>query len=152
MVAFVKNTQTFFNQTTAPVGWSKNVSSDDYTLRLVSGSGGSLLGTNGVSTVFVDGTWPSTISGSTGSVAEGISDLPSHQHTFSYESMISQGQIMVSYPGGGQYVVTSMGTTTTSPGGSPNPHTHGVSATGSITSSATGFGVKYVDFIQASKV
>lgn len=157
MPAFVRNTKTFFNQTTAPTGWTKITNSgDDYTLRLVNGStGGSYNGLNGVSAAFVDSTWSATVSSITGSVVSADADLPSHQHQFAYATAISNGQIMISYPANpltGQYLVSSLSTTTSGAAGSGSTHNHGIaSGSSTIAGNPTGFNVKYIDFIMASK-
>lgn len=153
MGAFVRGTQTFFNQSTAPTGWTKQTTFDDYTLRVVSGtSGNSNYGSNGVSTAFVDGTWPGTITGVTGSVVSADGDLPSHNHPFGYVTVISLGQIMVSYTPTGQYVTSSIGTKTAAAAGTGSAHTHIIQlGSGTITGNPTGFAVTYVDFILAAK-
>lgn len=157
MPAFVRNTKTFFNQTTAPTGWTKITNSgDDYTLRLVNGStGGSYNGLNGVSAAFVDSTWSATVSSVTGSVVSADADLPSHQHQFAYTTVISNGQIMISYPANplaGQYMVSTMGTGAAGASGSGSTHNHGIaSGSSTIAGNPTGFNVKYIDFIMASK-
>lgn len=156
MSAFVKNTQTFFNQTTAPTGWTKLVAVDDYTLRVVSGStGGTVGGTNGVTSAFVNSTWPGTISSVTGTIAPATADLPSHQHTFNYESVgpVNQGQIVVMFNGPPTTdAVSTIGLTSSNPGGSSADHAHGIAVSGgTVTGGPTGFAVTYVDFILASK-
>lgn len=153
MGAFVRGTQTFFNQSTAPTGWTKMTTHDDYTLRVVSGSSGNTnYGLNGVSSVFVDGTWPGTITGVTGSVVSADGDLPSHSHPFPYVTSISSGSIMVSYTSGYSYIVSSIGTKTAAASGSGSAHTHTIQlGSGTITGNPTGFAVTYVDFILASK-
>jgi hypothetical protein len=160
MGAFVRNTKTFFNQTSAPTGWTKITNQgDDCTLRVVSGTSGgptSTYGLQGVSSALVDSTWSGTITGVSGSVATAAGDLPSHNHTYSYETATgasAMGQYPGTFPGPSTYFVTSMSTTTSGTYPGPSDHNHGVVlGSGSITSGGpTGFAVKYIDFILASK-
>lgn len=157
MPAFVRSTKTFFNQTAAPTGWTKDtVSQDDYTLRVTNGTGGGILnGLNPVTTVLRDSTWDATISGVTGTVAPGVADLPSHRHNFPYVTMNFQGSIMISYPANpltGQYLVSSIGTTTSGTNAGDGIHNHGIAlGSGTVVGNPTGFAVKYIDFILASK-
>lgn len=158
MAAFFKNTKTFFKQTSAPTGWTKiTTGSDDYTLRVISGStGNTISGLNGASTVLVDSAWPGTITSVTGSTADGTADLPSHQHSFSYNTVspTNMGSIVIMFspnPLVGQYLVSTLGTTTSGPSGGGGVHNHSISSSGTITGGPTGFGVTYVDFILASK-
>lgn len=157
MPAFVRNTKTFFNQTQAPVGWVKDTASqDDYTLCITSGTiGGLLHGLNPVTTALVDSQWNATISDVNGSVAPAVADLPAHQHTFSYSTVRFNGSIMISYPANplaGQYLVTGMGITTSGVSTGTGVHSHGIQlGSGTVVGNPTGFGVKYIDFILASK-
>ena len=88
-------------------------------------------------------------------MAAANADLPSHNHLFSYETIRSQGSIMIQYPapGVGQKLVPNIGTRTSDAAGSSASHAHNiVMGSGTITGNPTGFAVKYVDFILASKV
>lgn len=157
MPAFVRNTKTFFNQTAAPTGWTKDTASqDDYTLCVTSGTiGGLLHGLNPVTTALTDSRWDATITDLSGSVAPAVADLPSHRHTFAYSTIISTGTIMISYPSNpltGQYLATSMGTTTSGTSTGTGVHSHGIQVgSGTVVGNPTGFAVKYIDFILASK-
>lgn len=154
MPAFTSGTKIFFNQTSAPTGWTKLTSVDDYTLRLVSGAtGGNTGGSNSFTTVMVDGTWPATVSSVTGTMVATLADLPAHTHTFNYETRNFANPVRYTAPGSSYLytIPTSTFTTTNGPAGSGTPHSHGFLATGGITGGPTGFAVKYVDFILCSK-
>lgn len=157
MGAFVRTTKTFFNQTIAPTGWVKDTASqDDYTLCVTSGTtGGILHGLNPATTALVDSTWNGTITDVSGSVAPAVADLPAHQHTYSYTTVRFNGAIMISYPANplaGQYLVTGMGITTSGVSTGTGVHSHGIQVgSGTVVGNPTGFAVKYIDFILASK-
>lgn len=153
MSAFVLGTKTFFNQTTAPTGWTKDTGFDDYTIRIVSGSTGNTnYGLNGFSTVLNDSmTWPGTVSSVTGTLDSADADLPAHTHTFRYASYpFSSTRYCTVNPTG--FKLATAGTTTTSgPAGAGSAHVHSISGTGTITGDNMNIAVTYVDFILASK-
>lgn len=156
MPAFTRNTKTFFKQTEAPTGWVKATTHDDHTLRVTSGTtGGTMFGLNSFSTAMQDSTWDATISGVSGSVAPAVADLPSHRHSFAYTTVISNGQIMISYPSNpltGQYLVDGLGRTNSGTNTGDGVHNHGVAlGSGTVVGNPTGFAVKYLDLILASK-
>lgn len=157
MAAFVRNTKTFFKQTEAPVGWVKvTTGQDDYTLCVTSGTtGGTLHGLNPATTALVDSKWDATITDVNGSVVPAVADLPSHRHSFIYTTIKSTGSIMISYPANpltGQYLATGMGITTSGTSTGTGVHSHGIQVgSGTVVGNPTGFAVKYIDFILASK-
>ena len=74
---FTSGTRMLFQQTTAPTGWTKDTSSTNRALRLVSGS----VGTGGVNTF--TGQFNATVTTSSGSVqghALSSNEIPSHYH------------------------------------------------------------------------
>ena len=79
---FSSGTQMLFVQNTAPTGWTKSTSFNDYTLRVVSGTtGGSGGGTTAFSTVFASRSITGTVGCTTLTVArseEHTSELQSH--------------------------------------------------------------------------
>lgn len=153
MSAFVLGTKTFFNQTTAPTGWTKDTGYDDYTIRIVSGSTGNTnYGVNGFTTVLNSSmTWPGSVSGVTGTLDAANADLPAHTHTFRYASYpFSSTRYGTANPTG--FKIAGAGTTTTSgSAGTGSSHTHNISGTGTITGDNMNMAVTYVDFILASK-
>ena len=62
-----------FYQAAAPTGWTQNTSLNDYSLRVVSGSGGGYTTGNGVSSLFSG-------SNTVGSTAITEAQMPSHTH------------------------------------------------------------------------
>ena len=155
MPAFVTGTLTFFKQTSAPTGWTKQTTNTDYTLRIVSGSGSTSINNSvNFSTGMADVTFPVSV----GSVSSGLSsvdaDLPSHTHTYPLLYASGTGPRLLNPTNTG--VSQMVGTATVqaaglvlSPGPSPHSHPLGGSATG--TGGPGKFAVQYVDFILASK-
>jgi hypothetical protein len=154
--AFVPGTLTFFQQTTAPTGWTKQITNDNYTLRIVSGSGSTSINNSvNFSTAMVDVTFTGTAS-SSGSTSSDDADLPSHNHTVT----------MVTY---GAYAPHAVKATAGTPGtgisdalvtvpnafdtnSSPGAHGHSISGSAvPVTGGPGKFAVNYIDFILASK-
>lgn len=131
--AFPSGTRLLFQQSTAPVGWTKITTYDNSALRVVSGAAGSG-GSAEFNAVFVDGT--------VGAHALTISEMPSHSHTFSYidggDSVGGVGYLVASSSQTG--VGTATPNATISPTGGDGTHTHSLN-----------LDVKYVDVIIASK-
>ena len=154
--AFIPGTLTFFQQTTAPTGWTKQTTNDNYTLRIVSGSGSTSINNSvNFSTAMADITFTGTAS-SSGSTSSDDADLPSHNHTVT----------MVTY---GTYATHALKTTAGTPGtgvsdalvtvpnafdtnSSPGAHGHSISGSAvPVTGGPGKFAVNYIDFILASK-
>lgn len=153
MSAFVTGTKTFFNQTTAPTGWTKSTSYDDYTIRIVSGNTGNTnYGLNGFSTVLNSSmTWPGTVSSATGTLDAADADMPLHNHTFRYANYpFSSTRYYTSSPTGYK-IAGGGGTATSGSAGSGASHTHSILGSGTITGDSMNVAVTYVDFILASK-
>ena len=156
--AFVPGTLTFFQQTTAPTGWTKQTTNDNYTLRIVSGSTGGTLNNNaGVnfSTAMADITFTGTAS-SSGSTSSDDADLPAHTHTASvitYGGLFSRGFSPTNGPLGSGFS-SSLVTVPDAFGSSSAGSAHSHSITGSavpLTGGPGKFAVNYIDFILASK-
>lgn len=137
-------TKMLFQQTSAPTGWTKDVTHNDKALRVVSGAAGSG-GTSAFSTVFgktaTDG---HALTESEGAIhAHGVSD-PGHAHTVPYA--LAGGTVYTTY-GEGPYSLTvnnatspaATGVTVQNSAGG-NAHTHGMDIR-----------VQYVDLIIATK-
>lgn len=163
MAAFPSGTNTLFNQTNAPTGWTKSTTNTDYTLRIVSGStGGTFTNTLGFSTAMVNTAWTGTISTVNSSVAGSLADLPAHTHT--YTTAIGPQSYAYSfqqYSGGtpAPFFYTAQQPSApgyaavSGPGGGGITHTHTLTI-GSTSFSGSGtalLNVQYVDFILASK-
>jgi len=153
----VSGTTTLFQQTTAPVNWTKVTTYNDYALRVVTGaasSGGSINFTSVFSTITVS--LPGTPTGAIGSVALTESQIAPHIHQY-YESPSS---------GGGKGTTSSLGPrqaiagynsgtspTQLSSAGGGIAHTH-PSGDLSFSWSQTGsldLRIKYVDTIIATR-
>ena len=134
-----------FYQSAAPTGWTQVTSLNDYSLRLVSGTGGTTGGTTAFSTVFANQTPTITTSGlSAGATTLSTSQIPSHTHPLPFNT-------------GGACFCTGLGRcsgsqftpATTSATGGGGSHTHSIS--GSATSSAITLNVQYANIIICSK-
>ena len=151
-------TKMVFNQTASPLGWTKSTSSNDVSLRLVSGTVGTG-GTVAFETCFASHTptistptisAPSITMSNAGTTI-GVSTMPSHNHGYLYNDGVGGPTNSIrrsTYSAGYKYIDTTGG------GGS---HSHGNSATSSAptssqpTSSAIDLNVSYVDVIIATK-
>lgn len=152
--AFAAGTVVLFFQASAPTGWTKAATYDDYALRLTTGvGGGTVAGTTAFSTVFANQTPTITTSGlSAGATTLATSQIPSHTHT-----SVSSGGIRILQDGGGSYTLPGCGGQgipflngfSTGGAGSGGSHTHTV--TGSATSSAITLNVRYANIIACSK-
>src|SRR5690554_4768712 len=114
-ITIPSGTVAVFNQTNAPVGWTKLTDVNNAALRVVSGTAGSG-GTQDFTAAFTS----HTVTGTVGNTTLTINQIPSHTHSLSY-------YFSVFLPGGGNYEVaaraTGTGATTTATGGG-QPHTH----------------------------
>lgn len=136
-----------FAQTTAPVGWTKDTTYDDYTLRLVSGTV-STGGTQNFSSVFTSHPISGSVSGITGTVGAttlNISQIASHTH--SYTSGTDRLGIIGS---GTNFPTRLVRSTDTNPGGSAT-HDHPFPTTTTFNGTPLNMSIKYKDFILATK-
>ncbi|MDH2341537.1 hypothetical protein [Bradyrhizobium sp. SSUT77] len=124
---FPSGTLMLFQQTNAPVYWTKQVTHNDKALRVVSGTASSG-GTNAFSTIFNNpiGTQNTTIT---------VSSMPSHNHSYLVGSAANVIQSNNSFPA----LTSSVGANTGSTGGD-GTHSH-----------ALIMSVAYVDLIICSK-
>lgn len=161
MAIFASGTVTFFNQTSAPTGWTKDVANfNNSALRVVSGSassGGSVdLTTAFTTTPFVSAPFPVPDLGAT---TLSLENLPLHNHPVGptlrfwggYPSPITP-QYKLAAPTNpvAVYLSTSGAAySSTSTPGAGGAHTHNVDCT--LTGSSGDLSVKYVDVIKCSK-
>jgi hypothetical protein len=126
-LGFPSGTRMSFNQTLAPLGWTKDTSAsiNDSLLRLVTGSA-----SNGGSTAFSTFNSAST----TGATTLTTDQMPSHTHTAK-----SQGTINVQSSSGFGNNISSLSGETSATGGGGS-HTHVLNTN-----------IKYYDFIIAQK-
>lgn len=131
--SFASGTRMLFQQSTAPVGWTKVTTYDNAALRVVSGAAGSG-GTIGFNAAFVNG--------SVGAHALTIAEMPSHSHTLSDvdggDSVGGVGYLIASSSQTGVGTVTPNATISNT--GGDGTHTHSLN-----------LDVQYVDVIIASK-
>jgi hypothetical protein len=146
---FEAGTKLLFQQTTAPVGWTKDLSHDNKALRVVSGAvtvGGTVPFTTAFASKAVNGTISGTVAEHTLTTAQ----IPSHGHfipsrQYDYGADPSQGASGAAI---GSAAKPPADNGTNSEGGGDS-HAHGFS--GSFNGSAIDMAVQYVDVIIATK-
>lgn len=148
--AFPSGTKMLFQQTAAPVGWTKQTTHNDKALRVVSGtvsSGGTQAFTTAFDSYTPAGTNVVTIT----SHALTLSEIPSHSHGIRLFD--------ASAPSGSNLRVAATDDvgdertgTTTNTAGNGSGHTHANSTAVFTGTASTQFDVQYVDIIIASKV
>ena len=151
-----------FQQSTAPMGWTKDTAHNDKALRVVSGSatsGGNIEFSQMFNAKAISGSVSTSISGSVADQALSISQIPSHKHNFSGSVSIPHGHGSTDANAAGLVSVLSYGSNRfsfsgqTSNRGNGAAHSHGWS--GSADSTFRGdtidMRVRYVDVIIATK-
>ena len=151
-----------FQQSTAPMGWTKDTAHNDKALRVVSGSatsGGNIEFSQMFNAKAISGSVSTSISGSVADHALSISQIPSHKHNFSGSVSIPHGHGSTDANAAGLVSVLSYGSNRfsfsgqTSNRGNGAAHSHGWS--GSADSTFRGdtidMRVRYVDVIIATK-
>lgn len=143
-------TKTNFFQATAPVGWTKITTYDNYAMRLVSGSGGGSGGSVNFTSAFASQTPSGSVSIDTSSLSIGattlsIAQMPSHTHSITTNNYDGSAITGIS--------AAAFSSATTNATGGGGSHTHAISgsATGTFSGSAINLAVKYIDMILASK-
>lgn len=137
--SFPAGTQMLFVQAAAPTGWVKQTTVNDSAIRVVSGTtGGNTGGSVAFSTAFVSGKTVS-LSGNVGSTTLSVSQIPSHNHSFSALISSREYYLESGYVWGG-------GSSNTSATGGSGSHTHALSGTAQLNLS-----VKYLDVILCKK-
>lgn len=124
-----------FGQTSAPTGWTKDLTHDNKALRVVSGTAGSG-GTVDFTTAFAS----QAVNGTVGNTTLTTAQIPAHAHSGS----MTYGAPGVAAGGNGWYVGTSGLVDTGSQGGG-GAHDH------TFTGTAINMAVRYVDVILASR-
>jgi hypothetical protein len=144
--AFPSGTKMLFNQTAAPTGWTKDTTHNDKALRITNGT----VGTGGsvaFETAFASQTPAGTIAVTVASHALTISEMPSHNHS------ITPNTVNGTQSDGGTFGAGGGGdsrTLTIGNEGGGQPHTH-ANSTGTFTGTAMNLDVQYVDIIIATK-
>ena len=156
---FKLGTLTFFQQTSAPTGWTKQTTNNDYTLRVTSGStGGTLTNSGNFTTVLSASTmWSATVSSVSGSLTAAAADLPAHTHNVTVNSTVANippGQVLQVNAGSVSLAGApspASPTTATGSGGTNGTHAHTLSGSGTMSGGPAAFEIQYVDFILAAK-
>jgi hypothetical protein len=133
---FSSGTAILFVQTSAPTGWTKSTTHNNKALRVVSGAASS-----GGSVAFTTAFASQSVSGTVGSTTLSTSQMPSHQHNFTFTIGTSGGQFGLIDSGN----TGSSGTPVVTATGGGGSHDH------SFTGTAINLAVQYVDVIIATK-
>lgn len=144
-----------FAQASAPAGWVKQTTYDDYSLRVVSGTGAGTGGTTAFSTTLntvknvfspITGTWPMLTDTTTITVAQ----MQNHSHPHSGQASASSFNNNPAAPTYGYYAnpATTYPSVTTSEGAGGG-HAHAASLTSINYTNTFAINVKYVDVILA---
>jgi len=145
-----QNTYSIFFQASAPTGWTKSTSYDDYALRVVSGTGGGSGGSTAFSGIFPTEYRPVSqpgvpMSGSVGNHTLTTSELATHSHdTTAVTLTYTPGLGDVGYASG--WTRSSVATSGTGGGGS---HNHPWSGTCDFSGSFD-MRIKYMNVILCS--
>ena len=158
--AFASGTVMFFQQTTAPTGWTKSTAHNNKAIRIVSGTVGTG-GNSAFTTAFASYTPAGNVSvsgsvsmsGNIGSTTLSTSQIPSHSHAYEHTGSNNPYKTVLARTSSRQQGFTN--TTNTGGGGSHN-HNHNLSGSLSVNSStfsgtAKDLAVQYVDTIIATK-
>ena len=150
-ISIETGTDMVFQQTSAPVGWTKKTDHNDKAIRITynsSGSGGSTAFTS----VFTDFTISEAQMPAHYHEAGSLTTDSQGAHTHSYTRYSSLPDNLQNVPGQGFPDGFGKGTTTASTGGAGS-HTHTISGNSDATGSGTAmdFNVNYVDLIIAEK-
>lgn len=119
---------TNFFMASAPTGWTKSTSYNDFAMRIVSGTGGGTGGSVGFTTAFSNG--------STGATTLSTSQIPSHTHLYYWGDNSSTGPVSWGY--------------NTNPGNNYSQPTSAAGGGGSHNHSMQ-LAVNYLDNIMCSK-
>jgi len=147
---FESGTRMLFQQTTAPTGWTKDVTHNNKALRLVNGSVAS-----GGSVAFTTAFASQAVAGVVGNTALTIAQMPLHGHPFrtsneSSDTSKTNGGLMMddgSNVNNPAYTGTPGSPSTQQIGGSGGGDTH----THTFTGTTINLAVQYVDFIIAER-
>ena len=136
---FPSGTRMLFQQTSAPTGWTKDATYNDYAVRITSGTA-STGGTVAFQTAFAS----RSVSGTVGNTTLTTTTIPAHTHTVPMMQDDGSLDLGAGY-GTARDSTTSGNSATTSSVGSGSAHNHSFSGT------AIDLDVRFVDFIIAEK-
>jgi len=172
-VPFASGTKLLFQQSSAPTGWTKDVTHNDKSMRVVSGtvgSGGSVAFTTAFASQAVSGSISSTTAsnqdttagGTVGNTTLTTAQMPSHDHVL-FVTRMTQGTTRTA---NNEVGVTAAGVYggqnwSTNSNGSSNAHNHSFTGAAhnhtqnahnhTFTGTAINMAVQYVDVIIATK-
>jgi hypothetical protein len=148
-------TRMLFQQTSAPTGWTKDITINNRALRVVSGSvgsGGSIdFDVAFANRSFSGSTSSETVTGTVGSTVLDITQIPDHTHNY---SRATAGTTATASGTGTTFLRTLTSTSTASGsqgGGLGHTHTFSGGSHAHTFSGAIDMAVKYIDLIIASK-
>ena len=147
-VVFPSGTAMLFQQTSAPTGWTKSTTYNDYAIRIVNGTastGGSVNFSTAFASQAVTG---SNSGGSVSATSLSTAQLASHSHSLTLWSAAPCFNSCVA--GTGYSPGPVYGTAGTNGAGSGSSHSHGFTNP-TFTGTAINLSVKYVDHIIATK-
>ena len=133
---FPSGTSMLFIQASAPIGWTKNTTYNDYALRIVSGSGAGTGGSVDFTTAFASGL-------SSGATTLSTAQMPAHAHQISSTNGSNGFYNTYSVPASNPY--------TTATGSATNAGTNNTGGGGSHVHTLPSFAVKYIDSIICTK-
>jgi hypothetical protein len=153
--AFDAGTVMLFAQTTAPTGWTKDVTNyNNSGLRVVTGTastGGSVDFTTAFASQTPTGSVSITsVTGSAGATTLTTAEIPSHTHTVPH-STVNTDPANVSISGSDQPATSTKTSNATGGGGSHSHPFSFSSGSGTFSGNAINLAVKYVDVIRATK-
>jgi hypothetical protein len=144
IAVFASGTKMLFQQTTAPTGWTKDITHDNKALRVVSGTASS-----GGSVAFTTAFASQAVSGTVGNTTLTGSQMPSHNH--GRGTTYTGGAANPGALWGANVYYTNSGTGFTADSGGTDAAGGGASHNHSFTGTAINLAVSYVDLIIATK-
>jgi hypothetical protein len=148
-VVFPAGTAMLFQQTSAPTGWTKSTTYNDYAIRITNGTA-STGGSSAFSTCFANQTPTINVSGlSAGATTLTTAQIPSHLHTLLTTYAVNTGGCFSTQNWANTSGSSSGSTLNSGNTGGGGSHSHSLS--GSATSSAITLNVTYANVIICSK-
>jgi hypothetical protein len=158
---FPTGSTTIFKQSTAPVGWTKVTTYNNYTLRIVSGSVSSG-GTVDFSTAMVNTTYTGVAGPSLDpnnpnfsvSSQEVLAAIPAHQHPAPASRSFPSGTALPAAPTSAglnaKLSAIGIGSSQLGPVDGGSTHSHAITGSTTFAGGSKNFGVNYFDIIIAS--
>lgn len=143
---FPEGTTTVFNMDSAPTGWTKLTTWDQYALRVTSGTGGGTGGTVNFGSVYTSQTFAGTVSVSfpLGGTGPSLAPTPAHTHPGAAFGSNSPTFTVTTFPGSNTLYAFHNPDSTASYG-TGGDHSHPAGIGGTWTGNTVDFSVKYLD-------